>query len=101
MLANVKEVTPEYDEEGQVLHILTPLIPIGDTWFQATLIYDLLRYGVTWLTVKKRYGLARRNTRKNIVAYVRERGRKVYDVIGRWPGLTTYKFMPAPLHDGL
>jgi len=99
VLANVQAVKPGHDEEGRAI-LLTPLIPVDDTWFQATLIYDLLRHGVAWSTVKSRYSLAKRNSRKRIVAYVRERGRKVYDRIDR-PGATTYKFLPVPLHDGL
>lgn len=102
VLANVQAVTPEYNEEGHTIRVLTPLIPADDTWFQATLIYDLLRHGVAWSTVKSRYSLAKRNPRKNIVAYVRERGRKVYDELSCCAGVrTTYKFLPAPLNDGL
>ncbi len=101
VLAKVKEVTPEHDGEGRVLHVLTPLIPLDDTWFQATVVYDLLRYGVTWSTVKHRYGLARKNSRKSIVAYVRKRGRKIYGEVSRRSTVTTYEFLPAPLLDGL
>lgn len=101
VLANIREVTPKRDETGQVIQVLTPLIPLEDVWFQATLVYDLLRYGVAWATIKQRYGIAKKNPRARIVAYVRERGRKIYDEISWGPGLTTYKFLPAPVHDGL
>lgn len=72
-LAAVPQVM--YGEDGAVM---TPLIPIGDTWFQATLLYDLLNAGISWGTLRERYDLAKANTKKNIIAYVEERGRKVY-----------------------
>lgn len=73
VFANVREVTPE-TRDGAV-RLLTPLVPLDHVHFQATVVYDLLANGVKWATCKSHYELARRNPKKNIVAYVEERGR--------------------------
>lgn len=72
--AKVREVTLEDDR------ILVPLCPIGDTWFQATVVYDLVvRAGVPFGKVKERhYQIARRNSFKRIRAYVEAHGRRIY-----------------------
>jgi len=51
VLANVKEVTRMEDNE-----LYTPLIPLDNPPFIATVMYDLLRHGVPWGEVKERYG---------------------------------------------
>ena len=51
--------------------------------------------------VKERYDLAKRNPKKNIIGYVRGRGRKICDHTGKGASLTTYKVVPAPADDGL
>jgi len=82
VLYNIQEVTPVMDAAGNVIEVKTPLIPAGNdnfaTHFQATLIYDLLRYGVPYSQIRERYGLARVNSAKDIVRYVRANGRMVY-----------------------
>ena len=77
VLAQVKQVIL-----GEGDQVFTPLIPIEDTWFQASLIYDLLRAGITWSEIKGRYDLARRNSKNAIVDYIKQRGRKVYADLG-------------------
>jgi len=77
------QVTPVMDDNGNVVEVQVPLIPIGSdkysTWFEATLIYDLLRYGVSLRTIKERnYGLIETNPVKDIIKYVRERGRLIW-----------------------
>lgn len=79
VFANVRQVTSK-TSDGTV-RLLTPLVPIGHTHFQATVVYDLLANGVRWTTCKSHYELARRNPKKNIIAYVEERGRCIY---GPW-----------------
>ena len=60
--------------------ILVPLGPIGDTWFQATVVYDLVvQVGVPFGKVKERgYQVAKRNSFKRIRAYVEAHGRRIY-----------------------
>lgn len=76
VFAVVREVTPETCDGA--IRLLTPLIKIGDVHFQATVIYDLLANGVKWTTCKWYYKLAKANPKKDIVAYVEERGRCIY-----------------------
>lgn len=90
VLANVREVTLTDDDR-----VLVPLMPIGDTHFEAALVYDLLQAGVRWGTVKKRYSLAERNGRQKIVEYVRARGRRIYGPLTTAPGLQTYEVVPV------
>jgi len=97
VLANVREVTLTDDGNGA----LVPLIPAGDVWFEATVIYDLLRAGVSWKTIRERYRLARRNSRRTIVDYVRRHGRRVYDDLTRAPMWVTYTTVAVEMPDGL
>lgn len=100
ILANVRQVTPVHEGE-KVTAVHVPLIPIGDTHFQATVVYDLLRYGFSWGYLKKRYEIAKRNSRKALVEYVRTRGRCIYgpvNALGRFDG---QRHLPVPLRDGL
>ena len=64
--------------------VYTPLIPIDDTHFQATVLFDLLRAGISWATLRQRYGLAQKNPKDHIIAYIEQRGRKVVDKMGRF-----------------
>lgn len=73
VLAVVEQVTIHGNE------LYVPLIPIGDTWFEASLVYDLYRAGVPWLEIRDRYAVAKRNSRFEIMQYIEERGRRVYD----------------------
>lgn len=94
VLAIVRAVIAEVGDDGETVErVLTPLIPIGDTHFQATVIYDLFNAGVSWGTLKKRYDVAKRNSLKKVVAYVEERGRRIYGPLTRpcRPGLQTYE----------
>lgn len=76
--AKVTEVTLERDEDGVARRVLTPLVPLGNTHFQATVVYDLLRAGVPWSRVKAQYDVAQRNSRLAIERYIEENGRLVY-----------------------
>lgn len=89
VLANVAEVTPKPRNK-----LYVPLIPLDDTHFQATLIYDLLHHGVSWKTCKSRYSIAKRNPMKRILAYVRTHGRRIYDNLED-PGSKDYKTVPV------
>lgn len=62
VLANVREVTKRGKE------ILTPLMPFEDTHLQATLVHDLYAAGILWKTIKDRYHIAKRNSKKAIMA---------------------------------
>ena len=79
LLANVEQVSKEEET------ILLPLMPFGDTHFEATLCYDLYAAGAPWWWVRKRYRLARENNKEAITNYVRIHGRKTY---GPWNGKT-------------
>jgi hypothetical protein len=92
VLANVREVCEADDGDGR---LLVPLMPLDDTHFQATLIYDLLRHGVNWGTCKERYGLAKRNSKKAIIAYVEERGRRIYGPWQEGRGYVGYSTVPC------
>lgn len=98
VVANVREVTPETDEEGQPTgRLLTPMFPIGDTWFQATLVYDLLMAGIPWGVLKKRYEIARRNSLANVVGYVEERGHRIYGPLTTGIGMLTQTYETVPV----
>ena len=73
--ANVEQVTINGAE------IYTPLIPIGDTWFQATLVYDLLRAGLPWSKIRERYDIAKRNSKVAIEDYIFAHGRRIYKFV--------------------
>ena len=84
VLANVRGVTPVMGDRGEKGgKVLVPLIPIGDTHFQATVVYDLERVGFSWSYIKNRYDIARMNRKKAIREYVETYGRKIY---GPWVG---------------
>ena len=81
VFANVREV--KKDKNGNVL---VPLIPIDDTHFAATVYFDLYVAGVPWRQIKGQYGLARKNTKKAILNYVRAKGRKIYGSVDKETG---------------
>jgi len=95
--ANVKEVTLQ-EVFGKPI-LLVPLIPLGNTHFAATVLYDLLRQGHSWTALKQRYDLAKHNTRGRIVDYVRGRGRMIVDVPDG--PQTTYTIVSVSVPDGL
>lgn len=70
--ANVPQVTRED------ARVLVPLLPIGDTHFQATLCFDLYACGVPWSEVRERYRLDQTWTKQAVLAYVLKHGRKYY-----------------------
>lgn len=77
VLANVKEVTRMEDNE-----IYTPLLPLDNPPFIATVMYDLLRHGVPWGEVKERYGkyigfTSGRVTKNAVIEWVNRQGRTI------------------------
>lgn len=81
VLANVLEVTKKENNE-----LYVPLIPIGGAFslgFTATVIYDLLKYGVPWGEVKEKYGkLLKRMDgsparKKDVIDFINSHGRTV------------------------
>ena len=96
VLAKVHEVTlkPETNEA------FTPLVPIGDTHFAATVVYDLLQLGARWEDIVFYSHLAQQNSRQTIVNYVLEHGRKVYsrryiEERLQWCGEAEFEIEPA------
>jgi hypothetical protein len=79
-LANVDEVTKHSDDE-----LYIPLIPLsGAPGIAATVMYDLLKYGIPWGIVKDRWGkfLQRADgglARQDILDYVAANGRMIVD----------------------
>lgn len=95
-LAHVLEVTPVRDVDI-IVEVLVPLIPIGDTDFIATVIYDCLRYGISWKELQ-RYNLAKHNSRSSIIEHVRAYGRSIYK---RYKSPHGRRCVPVPASDGL
>lgn len=87
VLCHVRGVTPVVDSGGRVTEVHTPLIPFGDPYFTLTVVYDLLKAGVSWATVNKRYHLREmRLTRSQVEDYVRRYGRKLYGPLNKTSG---------------
>lgn len=98
VFAGVREVTLTEEEiEGHPSgpKALTPQYAIGDTHMAATIVYDLWKAGVPWGELKRQFPLAQLNSRKNIVAYVEERGRRVYGPLVSTPYGQTYLVVPV------
>lgn len=96
VLASVRAVIPVIGEDGETVEeVLTPLYPVDDGWFQATIVYDLLRAGVKWATLRKRYAIARVNSKKNIIANIEGRGRRIYGPLENPPRKQTYEIVPV------
>ena len=94
----VQEVQPEYEADGKTIRLLkTPLLPIGNTHFQATLMFDLHRYGVAWPTLVKRYQLDKSWTPASVEVYLREHGGRM--IYGDWVegnGFDGFKVVSMP-----
>jgi hypothetical protein len=88
VLANVPQVT--LDPENQE-RCLVPLIPIGDTHFQATVVHDLLCMGFSWKTCRNRYHIAKRNRKGDIIYTIQQQGRRIYAHWVQGSGYTGYK----------
>lgn len=58
-----------------------PLIPIGDSHFLLTLLYDATKYGVPWSILRERYDLPSSLKRSDVENYIERHGRKIY---GDW-----------------
>lgn len=81
ILAAVNEVTPIW-EDGKVVKVHVPLMPFNDAHFKATIVSDCLRAGVSMSTLKKRkYTVAKKNSKQKILDYVEAFGRKVWTSI--------------------
>ena len=82
VLANVVEVTQMPDNK-----LYTPLIPLDGAGvpFVATVMYDLLKFGVPWGVIKERYGKmvstasGGEPSKQLIIFYVAEHGRLIVD----------------------
>lgn len=101
VLANVRGVIPKVEDDGQtVRQILTPLIPIGDTHFEATVVYNLLAAGVSWSTLKARYSVARVNPKYKIIRFIEENGCRIYgpwdDTRRRYEGFEIVEPLASP-----
>lgn len=96
----VRGVCPQIGADGHTVEqLLVPPIPLGDTHFMVTVLYDLLRFGVPWAALRERYRLPARLTRQMIVDYIFTCGRKIYGgyeagrgyvgytVLTEWPGM--------------
>lgn len=70
--AMVREVTVKNDK------ILVPLCPVGDTWFSATIAYDLMKLGVPSKSIKYHNEIAKKNSFKRIREYIEAHGRRIY-----------------------
>lgn len=69
----VREVTVRPDGT-----VIVPLVPLGDTHFAATIVYDLLHNGFSFRSdVVKRYGF-KAHQKNDIEQYIKRKGRKIY-----------------------
>ena len=76
ILAMVRGCIPKVREDGSIEAVLTPLIPIGDAHFTATVAYDLAKAGVPMAYIRDRYLFG--NSFKTVKAYIEHHGRKIY-----------------------
>lgn len=74
---NVRQV--ELNDDRRT--VCVPLVPIGDTNFTATVVYDALQFGVPWKTIADFEHLPNSWRKDKVVAYVKHFGRKIY---GEW-----------------
>jgi hypothetical protein len=77
VIANIREVELRDDRTT----VMTPMYPVGDTDFLATIVYDCLRLGVPFKQLKEHYRLHRSWSRDAIESHVQRNGRKTY---GEW-----------------
>lgn len=75
--ANVPEVLKERDDL-----LLVPLLPLDDEHFLATVIVDLLMYGVPFFEIRQRYHLPPNRRREEYIRIIAERGRRIYAPCG-------------------
>ena len=74
ILAQVGEV--QLREEGTEAWV--PCIRPGNDHFNATVLYDLLRFGVSWKTLRDRYpSLTEGESAQGVVNYIRSCGRMI------------------------
>ncbi|MBU2611984.1 MAG: hypothetical protein KJ606_13730 [Chloroflexi bacterium] len=78
---NVREVIPVTGRGGRIVRVKTPFVSFDDTHFTLTVVYDLLKAGVSMTTLRNRYRLPKDLTRVDIEAYIQQYGRKIY---GPW-----------------
>lgn len=82
VLYNNQQVQPVYDR-NRIVEVRVPLIPFGEEHkdFYATLVYDCLRYGIYWRTLKeRRYDNG--NSKRSFINYVESRGKRC--IQGDW-----------------
>jgi len=77
LFAMVKEVTMLDDR--QTIHV--PLMPVGDTDFCATILYDLVQIGVPWQVAAELEHVPRSWNPKAVEQHIKAHGRKIY---GQW-----------------
>jgi hypothetical protein len=85
----VREVTIEDDLNT----VLVPLLPIGDTDFLATIVYDLLQLGVPWHSIVELEHLPKEWKIQAVKQHVQQKGRKIY---GEWvekQGFVGYQYI--------
>lgn len=76
--ANVPQVTSLNETT-----LLVPLIPLQDAHFLATVIVDLLAYGIPYDEIHRRYHLPSTTSRRQYLDYVMIHGRRVYTESGQ------------------
>jgi hypothetical protein len=95
VLCNVRGVTPVSNAAGtEVIEVKTPPIPAGNDHFLLTVLFDLLKNGVTWDTLRQRYQLPRDVTLTWVKEYIRDYGRLTY---GPWTdgiGFDGFTYIP-------
>ena len=95
VLCNVRGVTPVSNAAGtEVIEVKTPPIPAGNDHFLLTVLFDLLKNGVTWDTLRQRYQLPRDVTLTWVQEYIRDYGRLTY---GPWTdgiGFDGFTYIP-------
>lgn len=81
IFANVLEVTPETNADGTIKRIQVPLVPFNELDMEATIIFDCLRHGVSWQTLKESRpnSIIQNNSRKAIISHVYQNGRCTYE----------------------
>jgi hypothetical protein len=97
VVCNVRSVTPVVSADGtEVIEIKTPAVPPGNDHFLLTVLNDLLRHGVSWKTLHKRYALPRDLTRQWVEQYIRDYGRLIYGPCQDGQGFVDYELVDCP-----
>ena len=79
---DVSQVTPKI-ADGEIKFLKVPLMPFGPehAHFAYTILYDLLFYGVKWVTIRKQYSVLPKGlTEAEVRQAIRDRGRCVRGV---------------------